>query len=148
MAQGKAWFDSIKDTPLKDRIFVLMLFMIFITVGYSVYITKTLSNEKNAERELRVKAESKNEDLREIIVKDNKDYTSVIAEERRDCDERWRVKFESERDFNKKLLEERARVSEERAKRFEEQLISLTKETQRVRNVAAELNEKVKKVKI
>lgn len=142
--QSKAWFDSIKGTPLKDRIFVLMLFMIFILIGYSVYITKTLSNEKNVERDLKVKAEVKADDLREIIIKDNKDYTTVIATERRECDERWTSKFDSERNFNRKLLEERAKFSEERARRFEEQLITLTKESQRIRNEASRIKEKVK----
>lgn len=142
--QSKAWFDSIRDTPIKDRIFVLMLFMIFISVGYSVYITKTLSNEKNLERELKVKAEAKADNLRELILKDNKDYTNVIATERRDCDERWRTKFDNERDFNRKLLEERAKFSEDRAKRFEEQLITLTRESQRIRNEASRIKEKVK----
>lgn len=144
VGEAKAWFDKIVDAPVKDRIFVIMLSAIFVLLGYDVYITRVLTNDKLQERELRIKAELKNDDLRAIIIKDNKDYTTIIADERRDCDDKWRIKFDTEREFNKKLLEERARFSEERAKRFEEQLVTLTRESQRIRNETSRIKEKVK----
>ena len=144
VGSAKAWFDSIRDAPVKDRIFVLMLFVIFMFVGYSVYITRTLTSEKNDEREHRIKAELKNDNLRAIIIKDNKDYTTIIANERRECDEKWGVKFDAERDYNKRLLEERAKHSEEKAKRFENELIILTRESQRLRNEAIRIKAKVR----
>ena len=142
--QGKAWFDSIRDTPLKDRIFVLMLFIIFILVFTNVTTANYFRDRENLAAQERDKAQEKAEALREVIIRDNKDYSLVMANERRECDEKWRDKFDNEREFNKKLLEDRAKFSEDRAKRFEEQLITLTKESQRIRNEASRIKEKVK----
>lgn len=142
--QGKAWFDSIKDTPLKDRIFVLMLFIIFLLTASNITTAIYFRDKEQVANRERDRAQEKSEALREVIIKDNKGYTLVIANERRECDERWRAKFDSEREFNKKLLEDRAKFSEDRAKRFEEQLIMLTKESQKIRNEASRIKEKVK----
>ena len=124
--EARSWFDSIKSTPLRDRIFVLMLFMIFIAIGYSAYITVTLSNEKNDERNLRVKAE------RELVVqqnnnlKDNKDCNTLILQAKTDCEEKWQAKFENERMINQKFLEDKA-------SKLEQELQYLRNETRKVK---------------
>lgn len=133
---GKGWFESIKSTPLKDRIFVLMLFFIFIAVGYSVYITKTLTNEKDKEYDLRIKAERELAIQYSINLKDNKDYTALLLQANKDCDEKWQIKLDNERSIGQKYLQEKAAS-------LEKELNYLRNESRKIRSEAKTIKNKV-----
>ena len=136
LEQAKGWFDSIKDTPLKDRIFVLMLFVIFLLVGTNITVGIYLRNRENEANNLRIESERQLDILRNNNLKDSKSYIDAIAKERKDCNDYWESRFNTERDLNKKYLEDKA-------DKLEQELNYLKTESRKIRNEAKSIKQKV-----
>ena len=68
------WFDRISKTPLKNRIFVLMLFMVFLLVATNVTTWIHLTNKEKEANSLRIQAETDLKIQLSLNLTDNKTY--------------------------------------------------------------------------
>lgn len=128
-----AWFESIKDTPLRDRIFVLMLFMNFLLGGALIYVSTYLSDEKNKENSLRIAAETEVRILQSNNLKDSKDWIQAVSQAEKACNEKWELKFEREREINGRFMQEKADKLEQQLRYLQGESAKMRKEAKTIK---------------
>ena len=130
------WFDRISKTPLKNRIFVLMLFMVFLLVATNVTIWIHLNNKEKEANSLRIQAETDLKIQLSLNLTDNKTYNEKLATEIEKCRKEAQLVIEAERALNKQ-------VQADRYNELKDQLTYLKGESRRIKQEAKTIKQKV-----
>lgn len=130
------WFDRISKTPLKNRIFVLMLFMVFLLVATNVTTWIHLTNKEKEANTLRIQAETDLKILQSTNLNDNKTYNQNLVIEIEKCHKEAQLAIQAERALNKQ-------VQDERYNELKDQLTYLKGESKRIKQEAKTIKQKV-----
>lgn len=130
------WFDRISKTPLKNRIFVLMLFMVFLLVGTNITTWIHLTNKEETANTLRIQAETDLKIQQNLNLTDNKTYNQKLTEELAKCKREAELAIQTERAFNKQ-------VQDDRYNELKDQLNYLKGESRRIKQEAKTIKQKV-----
>lgn len=101
----KAWYDKILDSSKENQPLAIVLFVLFVSLGFNVVVWIHSNNKVDSAEAKIVIAENKLENLRNDVLKNNITYNEGYIKGREERDTYWEPKYdklleESKKDYN------------------------------------------------